>query len=95
MSSHPDAFKMGVFLNLIMLHADALCRSHRQNSTGPIDDDTAHAIAERAYAIVVHNFVFFDDDSGTLANAYEKPRATIVTHVAHTLVDATAAVTET
>lgn len=90
MSVHPDAFKMGVFLNLVMMQAETLWRSHRKSSTDPIDSDTAHAIAGRAYVIVVNNFLVFDDDSGRLARAYEKPRETIVARVADALVDAAA-----
>lgn len=84
--SHPDAFKIGVFLNLVSLQGDNLHASHRRTTTDKIDEKTARAIAERAYKLVTYWFEFADE-SGEWGRAFERPAENIITTIAETLID--------
>lgn len=81
---HPDHFKMGVFLNLVMLNASSIAVL-RHGPDKPLNEEQARSIAGEAFGIVTGNFLVFDDEEGTLATAYAKPRETIVKVVSEAL----------
>lgn len=81
---HPDHFKMGVVFNLLMLNASSMAVLRHGPDTH-LTVDQAHSIAEEAFGIVTSNFLVFDDDKGTLAAAYAKPRDTLIKAVTEAL----------
>lgn len=81
---HPDHFKMGVFLNLVMVNAHSIAVI-RHGPDQHLTVDQAVSIAGEAFGVVTSNFLVFDDDQGTLAAAYAKPRETIINVVSEAL----------
>jgi len=81
---HPDHFKMGVFLNLLMLNASSLAVLHH-GANKQLNEDQARSIAGEAFGVVTSNFLFFDDEKGTLATAYATTRETMIKVVSEAL----------